>query len=198
MQGDTKGYKIGDQYETYFLTFTVVGWVDVFTRQECRDIIIDSFKYCQKNKGLIINAYVVMSSHIHLICRAVDGSEGLSGIIRDFKKFTSKKLLEFILNDTKESRKEWMKVVFQYHAKYNSNNTKYQVWQQKNQPKVLLNPKFISQKLTYIHNNPVVENIVEKQEDYLYSSARNYLEIDNYILEVELIDFGSTEGYIPR
>ena len=91
-----------------------------------------------------------------------------------------------------------MKIVFQYHAKYNSNNTKYQVWQQKNQPKVLLNPKFISQKLTYIHNNPVVENIVEKQEDYLYSSARNYLEIDNYILEVELIDFGSTEGYIPR
>ena len=139
-----------------------------------------------------------MSSHIHLICRAEEGSEGLSSIIRDFKKFTSSKLLEFILNDTKESRKEWMKIVFQYHAKYNSNNTKYQVWQQKNQPKVLLNPKFISQKLTYIHNNPVVENIVEKQEDYLYSSARNYLEIDNYILEVELIDFGSTEGYIPR
>lgn len=69
----------------------------MFTRQECRDIIIGSFKYCQKNKGLIINAYVVMSSHIQLICRAEEGSEGLSDIIRDFKKFTSMRILDFIL-----------------------------------------------------------------------------------------------------
>jgi putative transposase len=198
MKGDIKGYVIGDQYETYFLTFTIVGWVDLFTRNECRDIIIDSFKYCQLNKGLIINAYVIMSSHIHLICRAKEESEGLSAIVRDFKKFTSKKLLDFVLNDKKESRKEWLKVVFQYHAKYNKNNTNYQVWQQNNQPKILLNPKFISQKLQYIHNNPVKEKIVEKPVDYLYSSARNYIDIGENILEVEIIDFGSTEGYIPR
>ncbi|MGE5354682.1 MAG: transposase [Deltaproteobacteria bacterium] len=102
------------------------------------------------------------------------------------------------MNDKKESRREWVKVVFQYHAKYNKNNTNYQVWQQNNQPKQLLNPKFISQKLNYIHNNPVAENIVEKPEDYLYSSAKQYIKIENKILEVEIIDFSSTEGYIPR
>jgi len=198
MQREIKGYAIGDQYETYFLTFTVVGWVDLFTRKECRDIVINSLKYCQDRKYLIINAYVIMSSHIHIICRAEEGSDGLSAIVRDFKKFTSKQILDFVLNDKKESRREWLKVVFQYHAKYNKNNTNYQVWQQNNQPKQLLNPKFISQKLNYIHNNPVAENIVEKPEDYLYSSAKQYIEIENKILEVEIIDFGSTEGYIPR
>jgi hypothetical protein len=32
----------------------------------------------------------------------------------------------------------------------------------------------IDQKLNYIHNNPVEAGFVEKAEDYLYSSARDY------------------------
>jgi REP element-mobilizing transposase RayT len=82
------GYQILEQYASYFLTFTVVGWVDLFTRKECRDIIIESLKYCQKNKGLVLNAYVIMSSHKHLIARAEENSSVLSAIIRDFKKHT--------------------------------------------------------------------------------------------------------------
>lgn len=198
MDVDIKGYKIGDQYGTYFLTFTVVGWVDLFTRKECKDIIIDSFKFCRQNKGLIINAFVIMSSHIHIICRAKEGSEGISAIVRDFKKFTSRKLIDFTLYDKEESRKDWLKLVFEYHAKFNRRNTKYQVWQQNNRPKQLIHPSFTNQKLMYIHNNPVVANIVENPQDYLYSSARNYLEFENNILDIELIDFGITVGYIAR
>ena len=61
-----------------------MGWVDIFTRKECKDIIVDSLKYCNSNKGLSIHAYVIMSNHIHLIVSAREGSWGLSGIIRDF------------------------------------------------------------------------------------------------------------------
>lgn len=195
-ESERKGYYILDQYVSYFLTFTVVGWVDLFTRKEIKGIIIDSFKYCQENKGLVINAYVIMSNHIHLIARAKEDSGGISAIIRDFKKYTSKKIVKFVREGKKESRSDWIKMVFSYHAKYNKNNAKYQVWKQDNRPKLLLHPKFIYQKLNYIHFNPVEEEIVENPEDYLYSSARNYLSYEEVILEVEIIDFGVTEGYV--
>lgn len=192
----TKGYKIEDQYGMYFVTFTVVGWVDLFTRKECVDILLRSLKYCQEHKGLEISAYVIMSSHLHLIINAKESSDGLSAIIRDFKKYTAKALIDWILNDARESRSDWLKVVFKYHAKLNSNNKNYQVWRQDNQPKSLLHPKFISQKLNYIHMNPVEAGIVLQAEDYIYSSARSYRDGESDVLQVKCIDFGVEEGYV--
>ncbi|NNK90713.1 MAG: transposase [Saprospiraceae bacterium] len=151
------GYNITDQFASHYMTFTAVGWVDIFTRKQCKDIIIDSMKYCQKNKGLVVQAYVIMPSHLHVIWKAEEGSIGLSAIIRDFKKHTSKSLISWVLNNKKESRRHWMKLVFKYHAKYNKNNINYQVWKRGNRPKLLLYPNFIYQKLFYIHNNPVVQ-----------------------------------------
>lgn len=196
MKSEPKGYVITDQFATYFVTFTVVGWVDVFTRKELKELIINSLKYCQEHKGLIINAYVLMSNHLHLIIRAKEDSSGLSAIIRDFKKYTSKKILDFVLNDKRESRSEWMKIVFAYHAKFNKNNSKYQVWQQNNRPKILLHPRFTLRKLNYLHLNPARSRTVDNAEDYVYSSARNYIGITEVELEVEIIDFGVDEGYI--
>ena len=47
-------------------------------------------------------------------------------------------------------------------------------WRQDNQPKELYSSAFTVQKLNYIHNNPVEAGIVDKAEEYLYSSARDY------------------------
>jgi len=137
-----------------------------------------------------------MGSHIHLILTAKEGSDGLSAIIRDMKKHTSKQLLKWILESGKESRKEWLEIVFKYHAKYNKNNGIHQIWKQDNQPKQCLHPKFTLQKLNYIHYNPVVAGIVDRPEDYRYSSARNYAGHDDCLIEVKMIDFGVQEGYV--
>ncbi len=193
---DKKGYTIDNQYAAYFLTFTVVGWVDLFTRPACKTILIDSLKYCQEHKGLIVHAYVIMSNHVHLVLRAEEGSAGLSAIIRDFKKFTSKSLLKWVLTSSQESRREWLEIVFKHHGIRNTNNTTYQVWQQKSCPKILLHSRFTNQKINYIHNNPVAAKIVDKPEDYVYSSARNYMNIPHALLDVNVIDFGVEEGYV--
>jgi len=193
---ERKGYTISDQYALYFVTLTTVGWVDLFTRKEYKDIIIESLKYCICNKGLELYAYVIMPSHCHMILRANESSDGLSSILRDMKKYSSKQLLQSVLKSGKESRRKWLEVVFQYHAKYNKNNAKYQVWLQNNYPKVLLHPKFTEQKLFYIHNNPVEAGIVLESEHYLYSSARNYLGFEFKVIDVNIIDFGVQEGYV--
>ena len=191
------GYKIVDQNATYFLTFTVVGWIDLFTRKECKQIIIDSLKYCQQQKGLMIYAYVLMESHIHLVASAQEKSSGISAIIRDFKKFTSKQIIQWMQNNTVESRKEWMEMVFRYYGKYNANNAVFQVWKQDNCPKICALPEFTFQKINYIHQNPVVSGIVDDPVAYIYSSARNYAGISDTVLEVIVLDHTSYIGYVP-
>ena len=103
------GYKIRNQEAIHYVTFTIVYWIDVFTRPNYRDIIIESLKYCQKEKDLVIYAYVIMSNHVHLIVRSETGK--LSGTIRDFKSFTSKEIIETI-KEYPESRREWMLWMF--------------------------------------------------------------------------------------
>ncbi len=194
---ESRGYKIVDPYATYFVTFTVVGWVDLFTRKACKKIVVDSLKYCQENKGLILYAYVIMESHIHLIVAANESTSGLSGIIRDYKRATSKQILNWIHKDNKrESRRDWLDIIFKYYGKYNTNNQVYQVWKQNNRPKVCLQPAFTLQKLNYIHKNPVVSGIVDNPCDFKYSSARNYAGWDNVVLNVNVLDFGPRVGHV--
>ena len=166
------GCKIRNKKEIHFVTFSVVEWVDVFTRKEYRDIVIDSLKFCQKEKGLLLHGWCIMSNHIHLIVSAKN--ENLSDILRDFKKFTSKQIIRAIENSETESRKDWMLEIFKTQAQRNSHNVSYQFWRQDNQPKELYSPGFTVQKLNYLHNNPVEAGLVERAEDYLYSSARSY------------------------
>lgn len=177
-----QGYKIINQTALYFLTLQIVQWADIFTRQIYRDIVIDSFKYCQQEKGLEIFAYVVMSNHVHILVRTSNCN--LSDVIRDLKRHTSKKIIETI-NSENESRRDWLLMIFKHSANKHSRNNIYQVWTHENHPEEIYSNDFIEQKIEYIHNNPVRAGIVSKPEDYIYSSARNYADMEN-LLHVEI------------
>ena len=166
------GYRIRNQAAVHFITFAVIKWVDVFTRKSYRDIVLDSIQHCQKEKGLLLHGWCIMSNHLHLVASAQN--KDLSDILRDFKKFTSKQIVKAIQDNKQESRREWMLQIFKQAGEANSRNSEFQFWQQDNQPKELYSPAFVFQKLNYIHNNPVEAGIVERPEEYLYSSARDY------------------------
>lgn len=168
-----EGYQIRNQDARHFLTFTVCGWIDLFTRKEYKDILIDSLKYCQKEKGLVLNAFVIMSNHVHLIGKAT-GNNSLSDIVRDFKKFTHKKMIQ-VVESEKESRRLWMLHQFKYYASRHSRNENYQIWTNDNHPEECFTEDFTLVKLNYIHQNPVRAGIVLNPEEYIYSSAANYM-----------------------
>jgi putative transposase len=86
----SRKYKIRDQDKLYFITFTVINWIDFFIRNEYKDIFLKSLEHCQINKGLEIYAYCIMTSHIHLIIGR-DGDDNMEDIIRDLKSYTSKR-----------------------------------------------------------------------------------------------------------
>ena len=181
---EENGYKINDQTKAHFITATVIDWVDVFSRKTYRDIVIESLDFCIQNKGMILYGYVVMSNHIHLIVQSNDGK--LSDLIRDFKKFTAKNILDTIENEP-ESRRDWMLKRFEFACKSHSRNEKYQFWQYGNHPEEIYTEKFLWQKLDYIHLNPVRAGIVEKASHYLYSSASNYVD-GKGLLEIEIVE----------
>ncbi|MGK0285229.1 MAG: REP element-mobilizing transposase RayT [Salibacteraceae bacterium] len=177
-------YKIRDKDRAYFVTCTIVGWIDVFTRVNHKQLIIESLAYCQEHKGLTIFAYCIMPSHIHGIFRA-DGAYSLSDISRDFKTYTSKRLITLIKEEP-ESRREWMLAYFIESCRHLKRKQEYKVWQNGNHSEEIFSTKFLYQKLDYIHQNPVKDLIVEYPEDYLFSSARNYADKGGF-LNIEVL-----------
>ena len=167
---------------SYYLTLTVEAWVDVFTRKNHKDAIIESLRYCIKEKGLNVYAYCLMTNHLHLIVNCNEPFQ-LKDVMRDFKKFTSKKILSQIINEP-ESRREWMLEIFSSKANASPKHKDFKFWQTGNHAIELNSEKFVWDKINYIHQNPVEEKFVSKIEDWKYSSASNYLENQSVLKEV--------------
>ena len=198
-------YKIDKNPETkHFITMSTVDWVDIFTKAVYFEILINSLKFCQNDKGLVIYAYVLMTNHLHMIVRCnpilLGGScasdkrrslasdlrkkqkPRLSQILQDFKRHTATK----IFKELQEDNRTYIQEILRYQK--SNKNIEFQLWQHDNHPIVIKSDKFFQQKLNYIHNNPVKQQYVEAPEHWLYSSARNYLLDDHSIIKVELID----------
>ncbi len=183
----SRKYKFHNKEGLYFISFATVYWIDVFVREKYLSILAESIIYCRKQKGMEVYAYCFMPNHVHLIFRA--GKCDPSGLIRDFKSYTSKKVMKAIEENPQESRKEWLLWMMEKAGKKNSNITKRQFWQQHNKPIELWTDKVIQQKIDYIHNNPVESGFVIDAVDYKYSSARNYQE-DHTVLKID------SEGFL--
>lgn len=180
----SRKYKFGEKTGAYFISFATVYWIDIFTREDYFGVMIESLDYCRKNKGMEIYGYCIMPSHIHLIFRSSLADP--SGLIRDFKGFTSRKMLKKIEENPQESRKEWLLWMFERAGKKNSNVSNRQFWQQNNKPIEIWSLKVFEQKLNYIHQNPVEAGFVCNPVDWKHSSAQNYGNDNHTILEIDL------------
>ncbi|MEP1095902.1 MAG: transposase [Cyclobacteriaceae bacterium] len=168
----SRKYKFRNQDKLHFVSFAIVHWIDLFIRPTYSEVILESIKHCQKEKGLEVYAWCIMPSHIHLIIGTSD--KPMQDILRDFKSHTSRKLKEEINGNPTESRKEWMVWMMERAGKMNGNNRGWQLWQQHNQPIELNDNSMLDQKLDYLHMNPVVSGFVNEAEYWRWSSAIDY------------------------
>jgi REP element-mobilizing transposase RayT len=159
-------YRIWEKDQAHFLTCTVVGWIPVFTRPETMDIVLESWRYLQQQRGFQLFGYVILEKHLHLIASSPD----LSREMKDFKSFTARRIIDLleaqnvtVFLDQLAWRKARHKV-----------ESQYQLWQEGSHPQQILGEEMMIQKLEYIHYNPVKRGFVDEPEHWRYSSARNY------------------------
>lgn len=174
-------YKVRNPEGLYFITCTVIDWVDLLTRPDYKQVIIGSLKHCQKNKGLQVHAFVIMSNHFHAILSSTQTP--LNDIIRDLKKFTTKEFIKTIVG-INESRRVWLLKKFSFAANRIKRAENYKIWKDGFHPIELTDMEMAWQKLDYIHMNPVKDMIVLEPQHYYFSSAAFYQNEDNGLLPI--------------
>ncbi|PKR80873.1 transposase [Brumimicrobium salinarum] len=169
----SRNYRFRNPSALFFLSFSVVEWLDVFTRNQYKDILIDSLRFCQNEMGLEIYAWCIMTNHVHLVFRRIEDIPP-GQLLGSFKRQTSMTVVKTIKENDKESRKENLLKTIQRNGSKNSNVKYNQFLRQGNKLIQLWSNFVIAQKIRYIHNNPVEQGLVFRPEDYPYSSAVDY------------------------
>ena len=158
----------------HFMTCSVLQWISIFKNPDTIDILLNSLRFLQGD-GLKIYAFVILEDHLHIIAQ----SSNLSRDIARFKSITAKQILAWL----SEHEEYTLLSKFSLNKKAHKRDRKFQFWQEGVHPEWIQNKKMMIQKIEYIHNNPVEYGYVKRPEDWRYSSARNYLDLDS-VLEV--------------
>lgn len=142
----SRNYKFHNPEGIYFVSFAVVEWIDVFSRDDYKNILAGSLKFCQQEKGMEIFAWCIMTNHMHLVFRSINGQKP-ELLLGDYKRFTSKAIVKAIKENPLESRKEWLLQKFKEAGAMSSNVKDYQLWQHNNKPIELWSNKVIHVKI---------------------------------------------------
>jgi putative transposase len=168
-------YKILEPDQPHFVTCTVLEWLPLFTRPETVDILLDSLRYLQSNAGLKVYAWVVLENHLHMVVQA----PGLGPVLARFKSWTAHEIVR-VLTELKV-RRYLERLAFAKRA--HKDDREHQVWQEGSHPELIGSLEMMTQKVEYIHRNPVKRGYVDLPEHWRWSSARSYLG-DEGLIEV--------------
>ncbi len=159
-------YRIHETEYPYFMTCTIVGWLPIFTRPDSVEIVLDSWRYLQREREFKLFGFVVLENHLHLVASAPE----LSAAMQSFKSYTARQIIELLERHSAEVLLRQLRANKLRHK----TESHYQLWQEGSQPKQIQNNEMMRQKLEYIHCNPVKRGYVDDPTHWRYSSARNY------------------------
>ncbi|MGH8537600.1 MAG: REP-associated tyrosine transposase [Gammaproteobacteria bacterium] len=171
-------YRAGQESCPHFLTATVNHWLPLFTRQETVNIVLNSWRFLQREVVLVIYGYVILENHLHLVAK----SKNLSRDIQRFKSFTAREIIAYLESGDSKRLLELLALFKRSHK----TDSRYQVWEEGSHPQLIESEIMMRQKLDYIHQNPVKRGYVDQPEHWRYSSARNYAGQDG-LIEVERV-----------
>ena len=165
----------------FFITTSVNRFVNIFRESKYIEIILRNISFYREKHGFLLLAYVIMPDHLHLLIYPDPERVGeVSDIMEDFKKFTSRQLR---MEMEKDKRTKWLEA-FRLEVP-RKRNWQFRIWQERFDDLGIYSLKAARTKINYIHSNPVRKGMVDRPEDYPYSSARNYLLSDHSIIRVD-------------
>ena len=159
-------YKAFEEGAICFVTSSIVDWIPVFKSDKYYEILIEALSHRQKSGQMKLYAYVLMDNHFHLILSV----EKISKFMKEFKSFTARGIIDLLKENREIDKLEQLKAKKKSHKK----DSEYQVWQEGFHPQQITSEEMYTQKIEYIHQNPVRSGLVDNPEDWKYSSASNY------------------------
>jgi putative transposase len=152
-----------------FFTATIQEWKHLLKEEKYKNIIVDALRFLVKENKVTINAFVIMSNHLHIIWQS-KGNNSIQKVQNSFIKHTSKEFKKQLEKDDKLKTYE-----------VNAIDRKYNFWQRDSLNIELFTSSVFNQKLNYIHNNPVKAGLCNLPEEYDFSSALFYEKgVDNF------------------
>jgi REP element-mobilizing transposase RayT len=163
-----ENYRIQKDSAVYFVTYSVVDWLPVFVSESANRILTESLSFCCQKKGLCVNAYVIMPTHLHtIVFDKKFESEHLQETLHDFRKFTGRSLSDFC------SRNGPPCFTMTMSAAAGEDRTR-RFWQPTRHPEAIVTERFWQQKLDYLHDNPCRKGLVREPAHWRFSSAAYY------------------------
>ena len=158
-------YQVRADGSVYFVTYSVVEWLPVFISDAACRIVTDSLTYCHDHKGLRINAWVIMPTHLHaIVFHESFRGEPLRSVLADFRKFTGRSLSDFCETHLPRCFSETLNAAA-------GADRERRFWQPTRHPEVIETPGFYMQKSSYLLENPCRKGLVRRAGDWRYSSA---------------------------
>jgi REP element-mobilizing transposase RayT len=166
-------YRIFETAYPYFMTSTVVAWLPVFARPQLVEIILDSWRFLQRERDVRIFGYVILENHLHWIAAGPD----LSDQVGRFKSYTARSIIDSLEQTGFETLLQELRF-FKLRHKVDQ---VHQLWQEGSHPQQIQSEEMMWQKLEYVHANPIRRGYVDDPVHWRYSSARNYARLPGLI-----------------
>jgi REP element-mobilizing transposase RayT len=147
----------------YYLTSVAKDRLPVFQTEKIKQIVCKALDEARKSANLLIFAYVIMPDHLHLI---TNGERTISEVVRYTNGITAKRVIDYLKENNYTSS------LLKLRQETKQRNYKHSLFEHHPNAFSINNEGTFMQKVNYIHQNPVRAGLVEKAEDYKFSSAR--------------------------
>ena len=147
----------------YYLTSVTNNRLPVFQTEKLKEITTDALNEARESAEILIFAYVIMSDHYHLI---TDGKRKPSEVLRYTNGISARRVINYLKENNYTSSLEKLR------QETKKREYKYSLWEHHSNAFLLTSEATFMQKVNYIHQNPVSAGLVERSEDYLFSSVR--------------------------
>jgi len=158
---------IHDINHLYFVTASISGWKHLLAEPKYIQIVLDSLVWLQNEKRILLFAFVIMPSHLHLLLKPEGKTIG--EVLQDFGSYTAHAFLQELRKEKRNDLLKW------FHEQRRDVRHEHSIWQDI-QAKNIYSSEFLFQKMEYMHSNPVSKdwNLVDDRAEYKYSSAGFY------------------------
>jgi putative transposase len=172
-------YKVSIDSPALFITAIGKDRLPVFQTDAIKQLTCGAIDEARTSCGFLLFAYVLMPDHVHLL---TDAPRKPSEVLQYIKGIVGHRVIDYLKTQNYESSLRKLR-----HVDWKRNH-RFSLWQHDSDVFSVTSESTFMQKVNYIHLNPVRAGLVERAEEYRWSSVRWWIrtQTENELLRVDL------------